>query len=108
MDSKTIGIAVGASALGAALAYLGYTNMNDDDVVTTSVLDITDTLSATVDNVVGFETENEVKADDEKIKNEVKNVISQQKWGQFWKSEYGKVDKTAEVKPGINAEGFSQ
>tara|TARA_B110001452_G_C15064183_1_gene371413 strand:+ start:326 stop:649 length:324 start_codon:yes stop_codon:yes gene_type:complete len=107
MDSKTIGIAVGASALGAALAYLGYTNMNDDANVT-SVLDITDTLSATVDNVVGFETENEVKADDEKIKNEVKNVISQQKWGQFWKSEYGKVDKTAEVKPGINAEGFSQ
>ena len=29
MDSKTIGLAVSASALGAALAYLGYQNYED-------------------------------------------------------------------------------
>ena len=32
MDTKTVGIAVGASAIGAALAYLGFTNYEETPI----------------------------------------------------------------------------
>ncbi len=32
MDTKTVGMAVSASAIGAALAYLGLTNYNDESI----------------------------------------------------------------------------
>lgn len=112
MDTKTIGIAVSASALGAALAYLGYSNINNenenldeslnDNNTLTSINDVTDS----VEKNTGFETQEEVEQDEKKIQNEVKEVIAKKKWGDFWKEEYNNVDKASELKPGINAEGF--
>ena len=112
MDTKTIGIAVSASAFGAALAYLGYSNINNenenldeslnDNNTLTSINDVTDS----VEKNTGFETQEEVEQDEKKIQNEVKEVIAKKKWGDFWKEEYNNVDKASELKPGINAEGF--
>lgn len=121
MDTKTIGIAVSASAFGAALAYLGYSNinnenenldesLNDNDETSkiynntlTSINDVTDS----VEKNTGFETQEEVEQDEKKIQTEVKEVIAKKKWGDFWKEEYNNVDKASELKPGINAEGFN-
>lgn len=113
MDTKTIGIAVSASAFGAALAYLGYSNINNenenldaslnDNNTLTSINDVTDS----VEKNTGFETQEEVEQDEKKIQNEVKEVIAKKKWGDFWKEEYNNVDKASELKPGINAEGFN-
>lgn len=113
MDTKTIGIAVSASAFGAALAYLGYSNINNenenldaslnDNNTLTSINDVTDS----VEKNTGFETQEEVEQDEKKIQTEVKEVIAKKKWGDFWKEEYNNVDKASELKPGINAEGFN-
>ena len=151
MDTKTVGMAVSASAIGAALAYLGLTNYNDEsislnteedqhDKKLTQVENTTDAVSKAVNSKVDeiiikksgpldvtekinnlmskegdseqnaqnneFETEEELKRDEDNIKGEVKNAFEKEAWGKFWKSEYKTVDKNGTIKPGINSDGF--
>jgi hypothetical protein len=113
MDTKTIGMAVSASALGAALAYLGYSNYENKDseggsssnVNGDPLEDLTNDLMPIKQNE--FDTEEDLLVDEKNVKNEIKQVFEKKEWGQFWKSEYNKVDKNAKVKPGINSEGFN-
>ena len=128
MDSKTIGLAVSASALGAALAYLGYQNyedkpeeadkeeMKDGEEMkemdkmkekATQPEDVTNKIVSTTNTEIKFNNENELETDEIKVKNEVKSALDKITWGEFWQGEYHKVDKKASVKPGINAEGFN-
>ena len=149
MDTKTVGMAVSASAIGATLAYLGLTNYTDtkdtetcnetstetstetdtetdtetgtkgdNNTITNSILqnepidvtkkfdDVVNTGNVEETNNKEFESEAELKQDEDKIKDEVKNVIEKEAWGKFWKQEYKNVDKNGSIKPGINAEGF--
>jgi hypothetical protein len=139
MDTKTVGMAVSASAIGATLAYLGFTNYTDtkdsekdaekytekdtekdteisiqtNSILQNEPLDVTGNFNDVINtgNVEEtsnkeFESEAELKQDENKIKCEVKNVIEKEAWGKFWKQEYKNVDKNGSVKPGINAEGF--
>ena len=129
MDTKTVGMAVSASAIGATLAYLGITNYTDtkdtekdtkgkintknDSILSNEPLDVTEKFDDVVNtgivketNNKEFESEAELKQDEDKIKGEVKNVIEKEAWGKFWKQEYKNVDKNGSIKSGINAEGF--
>jgi len=129
MDTKTVGMAVSASAIGATLAYLGFTNYTDtkdtekdteneistqtNPILQNEPLDVTGNFDGVINtgnveetNNKEFESEAELKQDENKIKYEVKNVIEKEAWGKFWKQEYKNVDKNGSVKPGINAEGF--
>jgi len=133
MDTKTVGMAVSASAIGAALAYLGITNYTDtketetgnetdikgeNNTIDSSILpnepldvtekfdDVINTGNVEETNNKEFESEAELKQDEDKIKDEVKNVIEKEAWGKFWKQEYKNVDKNGSIKSGINAEGF--
>ena len=137
MDTKTVGMAVSASAIGATLAYLGFTNYTDtkdedtekdtekdteneneistqtNSILQNEPLDVTGNFDGVINtgnveetNNKEFESEAELKQDENKIKCEVKNVIEKEAWGKFWKQEYKNVDKNGSVKPGINAEGF--
>ena len=129
MDTKTVGMAVSASAIGATLAYLGFTNYTDtkdtekdteneistqtNSILQNEPLDVTGNFDGVINtgnveetNNKEFESEAELKQDENKIKYEVKNVIEKEAWGKFWKQEYKNVDKNGSVKPGINAEGF--
>jgi midasin (ATPase involved in ribosome maturation) len=132
MDTRTVGMAVSASAFGATLAYLGFTNYTDtkdtetgnetdtgeNNTINSSILpnepldvtekfdDVVNTGNVEETNNKEFESEAELKQDEDKIKGEVKNVIEKEAWGKFWKQEYENVDKNGSIKPGINAEGF--
>lgn len=113
MDSRNVGMVVGASALGAALAYLGlqkYPNdeSTEDDKKEENVKeenlyneidepkdvteDITKNMKIPVENVVSgqteFETIDELNLDNERVKKEVKNAIRQNTWSGYWKNEY--------------------
>ena len=70
MDTKTVGIAVGASAIGAALAYLGFTNY--EDMSTNQVDEVTKTMDGK-DNKKEAGQENEQS--DETVKNKNNSEI---------------------------------
>ena len=70
MDTKTVGIAVGASAIGAALAYLGFTNY--EDMSTNQVDEVTKTMDGK-DNKKEAGQENEQS--DETVKNKNNDEI---------------------------------
>ena len=63
MDTKTVGIAVGASAIGAALAYLGFTNYEDMSI--NQVNEVTKTMDGKDNKKDGQENEQS----DETVKN---------------------------------------
>ena len=63
MDTKTVGIAVGASAIGAALAYLGFTNYEDMSI------NQVDEVIKTMDGEDNKKDGQENKQSDETVKN---------------------------------------
>ena len=69
MDTKTVGIAVGASAIGAALAYLGFTNYEDMSI--NQVNEVTKTMDGKDNKKDGQENEQS----DETVKNKNNSEI---------------------------------
>ena len=112
MDTKTVGIAVGASAIGAALAYLGFTNYEDnkkeagheseqsdetmknknsDEILESEKeLKFSDNVKEefnreTQENsTIGFENEQDLQNDELKIKNEIKATIQKETQREEW------------------------
>ena len=72
MDTKTVGMAVSASAIGAALAYLGLTNYNDEsgllnteeDQIDKTSTQVGNTVDTTVDTTVDNKASKEVDSKD--------------------------------------------
>ena len=93
--NQAITLALGAGALGTALAFFGYNYMNQQTVVSSSPTD--DALYNEVEKE-GEEGE-EMKELKKEVAEEVKDVVDKKTaWAAFWGQEYTNDKKKEEVK----------
>tara|TARA_B100000795_G_scaffold268792_1_gene256529 strand:- start:1679 stop:2023 length:345 start_codon:yes stop_codon:yes gene_type:complete len=104
MDQKGAAAIIGLGALGSILAYYGYNQFREDDMVleqtnikmSVDEMDITDKTitepinEEVVEKISGHVKEEPVEKIVEKTSHKVMNVKNE-KWGKFWEEEYRKI-----------------